>query len=100
MGNYINRAPTAALLLGLITCSVQAQIRVNDPGRVPESYGALKDIANVLTENADVQVRIIGHTDSDGDDTLYGNRRGGGNRNQPDPIPVPKVRLTTDGWSL
>ncbi|WP_460975497.1 OmpA family protein [Spirosoma knui] len=34
----------------------------------PESYGALKDIANVLTENASVTVRIIGHTDSDGDD--------------------------------
>ena len=34
----------------------------------PESYGTLKDIANVLTENADVKVRIIGHTDSDGDD--------------------------------
>ncbi|MFD2570300.1 OmpA family protein [Spirosoma soli] len=34
----------------------------------PESYGALKDIANVLTENADVKVRIVGHTDSDGDD--------------------------------
>ncbi|MBD2704287.1 OmpA family protein [Spirosoma sp. BT702] len=34
----------------------------------PESYGALKDIANVLNENADVKVRIIGHTDSDGDD--------------------------------
>ncbi len=35
----------------------------------PESYGAIKDIANVLTENADVKVRIIGHTDTDGDDT-------------------------------
>lgn len=34
-----------------------------------ESYGALKDIANVLSENATVKVRIIGHTDSDGDDT-------------------------------
>ena len=34
----------------------------------PESYGALKDIAAVLTENAEVKVRIIGHTDSDGDD--------------------------------
>jgi OmpA-OmpF porin, OOP family len=32
------------------------------------SYGALKDIANVLKENADVKVKIIGHTDSDGDD--------------------------------
>lgn len=34
----------------------------------PESYGAMKDIASVLTENADVKVRIIGHTDTDGDD--------------------------------
>ncbi len=34
-----------------------------------ESYGALKDIANVLSENATVKVRIIGHTDSDGEDT-------------------------------
>ncbi len=34
----------------------------------PESYGTLKDIANVLTENADVNVTIVGHTDSDGDE--------------------------------
>ncbi len=34
-----------------------------------ESYGALKDIATVLSENATVKVKIIGHTDSDGDDT-------------------------------
>jgi OOP family OmpA-OmpF porin len=33
-----------------------------------ESYGALKDIANVLTENPTVKVKIIGHTDSDGED--------------------------------
>ena len=33
----------------------------------PESAGTLKDIANVLTENAAVRVRIIGHTDADGD---------------------------------
>lgn len=32
------------------------------------SYGALKDIATVLKENADVKVKIIGHTDADGDD--------------------------------
>jgi OOP family OmpA-OmpF porin len=31
-----------------------------------QSYGVLKDIANVLTENASVNVKIIGHTDSDG----------------------------------
>lgn len=34
----------------------------------PESSGTLKDIAKVLTENPDVKVKIIGHTDSDGDD--------------------------------
>jgi OmpA-OmpF porin, OOP family len=31
------------------------------------SYGTLKDIAAVLKDNADVNVKIIGHTDSDGD---------------------------------
>ena len=34
----------------------------------PESYGTLKDIAKVLTENPDVRVKIIGHTDADGAD--------------------------------
>lgn len=33
-----------------------------------ESYGTLKDFAAVLTENPDVKVKIVGHTDSDGDD--------------------------------
>lgn len=31
------------------------------------SYGTIKDIANVLKENAAVKVKIVGHTDSDGD---------------------------------
>lgn len=34
----------------------------------PESYGVLKEIATVLAENPQVQVLIVGHTDSDGDD--------------------------------
>jgi len=34
----------------------------------PESNGTLKDIASVLSENGAVRVRIIGHTDADGDD--------------------------------
>ncbi len=41
---------------------------VNSDKIKPESYGTLKEIANVLSENADVKVRIIGHTDSDGSD--------------------------------
>ncbi len=32
----------------------------------PESYGVLKEIAQVLSENPAVKVKIIGHTDSDG----------------------------------
>jgi outer membrane protein OmpA-like peptidoglycan-associated protein len=34
----------------------------------PESYGILKEIADVLTENPEVKIAIIGHTDSDGDE--------------------------------
>src|SRR5690606_36231365 len=34
----------------------------------PESFGILKEIADVLTENPDVKINIIGHTDSDGDE--------------------------------
>ena len=34
----------------------------------PESYGTLKGIAQVLTDNPDVRIKIVGHTDSDGDD--------------------------------
>lgn len=41
---------------------------VNSDRIKPESYGVLKDIAGVLTENSEVKVKIIGHTDSDGDD--------------------------------
>lgn len=33
-----------------------------------ESYGALNDIAKVLKENPTVKIKIVGHTDADGDD--------------------------------
>ncbi|MBC7572357.1 MAG: OmpA family protein [Spirosoma sp.] len=41
---------------------------VNSDKIKPESYGVLKEIAATLTDNAGVRVKIIGHTDSDGDD--------------------------------
>jgi OmpA-OmpF porin, OOP family len=41
---------------------------VNSDKIKPTSYGVLKEIASVLTENGSVKVKIIGHTDSDGDD--------------------------------
>ncbi|WP_321439200.1 OmpA family protein [uncultured Bacteroides sp.] len=36
----------------------------------PESYGSIREIANVLNENPTVRIKVTGHTDSDGDDAL------------------------------
>jgi outer membrane protein OmpA-like peptidoglycan-associated protein len=41
---------------------------VNSDKIKPESLGALKDIANILKENPEVKVKIVGHTDGDGDE--------------------------------
>lgn len=41
---------------------------VNKADVKPESFGTLKSIADVLKENESVKVKIVGHTDSDGDD--------------------------------
>lgn len=41
---------------------------VNSANIKPQSYGSLKEMANVLKENADLKVKIIGHTDADGKD--------------------------------
>ncbi len=42
---------------------------VNSDKIKPESYGTLKEMANVLKEYADLKVKIVGHTDSDGKDS-------------------------------
>lgn len=41
---------------------------VNSDKIKPISYGVLKEIATTLKENPDLKVKIIGHTDSDGDE--------------------------------
>jgi OOP family OmpA-OmpF porin len=41
---------------------------VNSATIKPESYGTLKEMANVLKEIADLKVKIVGHTDADGKD--------------------------------
>jgi outer membrane protein OmpA-like peptidoglycan-associated protein len=41
---------------------------VNSSNIKAESYGTLKQIAQVLQDNAVVKIKIVGHTDSDGDD--------------------------------
>ena len=33
----------------------------------PESFATLKDIAQVLSENPTLRIKVIGHTDADGD---------------------------------
>ena len=51
----------------------------------PESYGTLKEIAAVLTENPDVRIKIVGHTDSDGADAAnldLSKRRGASVKNE------------------
>lgn len=51
---------------------------VNSDAIQASSYGVLKEIATVLKENPAVKVKIVGHTDSDGEDkanlTLSQNR--------------------------
>ncbi len=34
----------------------------------PESYPSIKEIAAILKDNPTVKIKIVGHTDSDGDD--------------------------------
>jgi OmpA-OmpF porin, OOP family len=41
---------------------------VNSDKIKSESYGTLKEIAGVLKDNPTIKVKIVGHTDSDGDD--------------------------------
>jgi OmpA-OmpF porin, OOP family len=41
---------------------------VNSANIKPESYGTLKEMANVMKENPDLKVKIVGHTDADGKD--------------------------------
>jgi len=41
---------------------------VNSATIKPESYGTLKEMATVMNEYADLKVKIVGHTDADGND--------------------------------
>ena len=67
----------------------------------PESAGTLKDIATVLTENAAVRVRIIGHTDADGDNaanlTLSKRRAGAVKTALSAVFGIDANRIETDG---
>jgi len=67
----------------------------------PESYGTLKSIADVLNENPDVRVKIVGHTDSDGADATnldLSKRRGASVKNElVKDFGIDASRLESDG---
>lgn len=74
---------------------------INSDRIKPESFAVLKDIASTLTENPSVNVRIIGHTDSDGDDAsnlaLSKKRAASVKAALAGEFGIAPVRLETDG---
>lgn len=67
----------------------------------PESYGALKDIAQVLQQNPNVRVKIVGHTDADGADDFnldLSKRRAAAVKNElAKTFGIDASRMETDG---
>ncbi len=67
----------------------------------PESYGTLKSIADVLIENPGVKIRIIGHTDADGNDAAnmdLSKRRATSVKNElAKTFGIDAARIETDG---
>lgn len=74
---------------------------VNSDKIKPESYGVLKEIGNVLAENEDVKIKIIGHTDSDGDEAanllLSKKRAESVKKALSSQFGINSSRMTTDG---
>lgn len=74
---------------------------VNSDKIKPESYGVLKEIGTVLKENPTVKVKIIGHTDADGDDAKnldLSKRRAASVKNTlSTEFGIEAARLETDG---
>lgn len=46
------------------------QFDVNSDKMKPESYSTLKEVAQVMKENPTLKIKIVGHTDSDGDNAM------------------------------
>lgn len=74
---------------------------VNSDQLKPESMGIIKEIATVLSANPDVRIKIIGHTDSDGDEsnnlTLSRKRAAAVKKALENSFSVSGGRIETDG---
>lgn len=77
------------------------QFDVNSDKLKPESYSTLKEISDILKETPAIRLKIIGHTDSDGDDASnldLSKRRAASVKNElADKFSCDAARLDTDG---
>jgi OmpA-OmpF porin, OOP family len=61
------------------------QFDVNSDKLKPESYSTLKEISDILKENPSLRIKVVGHTDSDGDEASnldLSKRRGASVKNE------------------
>ena len=74
---------------------------VNSATIKPESYGTLKEMADVLKEYPDLKVKIVGHTDADGKDAdnldLSKRRAASVKESLTKDFSIDAVRMQTDG---
>ncbi|HKC36592.1 MAG TPA: OmpA family protein, partial [Chitinophagaceae bacterium] len=74
---------------------------VNSDNIKPESYGTLKEMANVLKDYPDLKVKIVGHTDADGKDPdnldLSKRRAGAVKAMLAKEFSIDESRMQTDG---
>lgn len=67
----------------------------------PQSYASLKEVATILTENPDLKIRILGHTDADGADAAnldLSKRRAANVKNElVRSFGIDAARIQTDG---
>lgn len=74
---------------------------VNSASIKPESYGVLKEVAEVMKKNEGIKVKIIGHTDSDGTDAanleLSKKRAAAVKTALADEFGIDAARMATDG---
>jgi outer membrane protein OmpA-like peptidoglycan-associated protein len=74
---------------------------VNSASIKPESYGVLKEVAEVMKKNEGIKVKIIGHTDSDGTDVanleLSKKRAAAVRTALTEEFGIDEARMVTDG---